>query len=86
MSRSTVGSLGYLVIGLVIAVIPVFLVSGPELRSPASLLQYAGGGLLVILGLGTLLGVSSFSGQRSRAVEVVGTVVGLVGLVGQFVL
>ncbi|WP_135820738.1 hypothetical protein [Halostella litorea] len=86
MGTRSVTAVGYVVFGAVIAAIPLFLVSGPELFSPSAVLQYAGGGLLVVVGVGALLGASVLESRPTPLIAAAGAVVGVVGLLGQFLL
>lgn len=85
MVNKWVATVGYAVLGLFFGITPVFIVE--TLTSPSSLLQYAGGGLLVVLALGTVAEFESVTeGNAGRGLAVLGVVLGVVGLVGQFVL
>ncbi|WP_436902596.1 hypothetical protein [Halovenus halobia] len=78
-------AVGYTVVGLFFAVTPIFLVE--TLMSTFSLLQYIGGGLLVALALGTVGEFAPLTdGQRKRVVAMISFALGLLGLVGQFVI
>jgi len=85
MKRVTSG-VGYVALGLVFAVVPVFLVSGPESLSPSSVLGYVGGGLLALVGLAVLADTSALDDRPVGLIAAACAVVGFVGLVGQFVL
>lgn len=85
MVNKWVAAVGYAVLGLFLGVTPIFLVE--TLSSPSSLLQYAGGGLLVGLALGTVGELDAVTnGNAGRGLAVLGVVLGIAGLVGQFVL
>ena len=84
MVNKWVTAVGYAVVGLFLSVTPMFLVE--TLTSPSSLLQYVGGGLLVVLAVGTVGELDLTGGNTGRGLAALGVVLGMAGLVGQFVL
>jgi hypothetical protein len=85
MANKWLATGSYVLSGLFFAVTPYFLVD--TLTSPSSLVQYAGGGLLLVLALATAVELDVLTtGSRSRLVAAVGVICGFAGLVGQFVL
>jgi len=84
MASKWLAAVGYISVGLFLAVTPPFIVR--TVLSPFSLLQYIGGGLLVVLAVGTAVEFAPLiQGHRGRVVAGISVVLGFLGLMGQFV-